>query len=271
MLATKHGKLLCIAPALEQAGLGVDTVAVDTDLLGTFTGDVPRTAPPLETAVAKARLGMSATGNPIGLASEGSIGAHPAAPWMTVDREIVVLVDDERGITVAGFAASWELRAVARTVHPGDDLSRLLADADIPAHALIVAPNAGSPEPVRKGLRRPSEIATAVKLCSASSPDGAAQVQTDLRAHVCPSRQRVIRAAAEDLAARLRTRCPVCGSPGWGRTDVVRGVPCRWCATQIDLVRAEIDSCPACEHREERPIVPHTTTGDPGQCARCNP
>lgn len=271
MLATKHGKLACIAPSLEQAGLAVEAVAVDTDTLGTFTGEIPRTAPPLDTAVAKARLGMAVTGNPIGLASEGSIGPHPMAPWGIFDRELVVLVDDRRGIVVAGVAASADITTIARTVRPGDDLDRLVAGADLPAHAVIVIPNVGPPHPVRKGLRHVSEIAAAVTVCAASSADAAAQVQTDLRAHVCPSRRRVMRDAAEDLAARLLTRCPSCRSPGVGKTGVVVGLPCGWCGADADLVRAEVHSCPACAHREERPVVPEGTTADPGRCPRCNP
>lgn len=271
VLATKHGKLACIAPSLRQAGLAVEAVAVDTDNLGTFTGEIPRTAPPLDTAVAKARLGMAATRNPIGLASEGSIGPHPMVPWGIFDRELVVLVDDRWGIVVAGVAASADITTIARTVRPGDDLDCLLAGADVPVHAVIVMPNVGPPHPVRKGLRSAAQIAAAVTVCAASSPDGAAQVQTDLRAHVCPSRRRVIRDAAEDLAARLLTSCPACRSPGVGKTGVVLGLPCGWCGGEVEVVRAEIHACPACDHREERPSVPAGATADPGRCARCNP
>lgn len=271
VLATKHGKLGSIAPSLEQAGLAVEAVAIDTDILGTFSGEIPRTAAPREIAVAKARLGMAATGTPIGIASEGSIGPHSAVPWITVDREIVVLVDDQRGIVVAGTATSTDITTIARTLRPGDDLHQLLTDADLPAHAVIVVPNQGPPHGVRKGLRRVPDIAAAVTACAASSADGLARIETDLRAHVCPSRRRVVRDAAADLAARLITDCPSCGSPGLGRTDVVVGLPCRWCSGGTDLVRAEIVSCPACDHREERTVVPAGTTADPGDCPRCNP
>lgn len=271
VLATKHGKLASIAPSLGGVGLVLEAVAVDTDVLGTFAGEIPRSAPPLETAVAKARLGMAATGIAIGLASEGSIAAHPMAPWITVDHEIVVLVDDQRNIVVAGHASSWDITAIARTVRPGEALSRLLSDADVPHHALIVTPNVGPPRPVRKALRREADVVAAVESCSRSSADGAARVQTDLRAHVCPSRRVVIGEAAADLAVRLLALCPSCGSPGWGRTDVLRGVPCAWCAAEVDLVRAEIDGCPACAHRRERVVVPDDATADPGDCPRCNP
>ena len=271
MLATKHGKLVCIGPALAAVGLAVQVAEVDTDVLGTFTGEVPRAASPRATAVAKARLGMDATGGALGLASEGSFGPHPSAPWVIVDTEIVVLVDDRRGIEVAGVASSTEVVAVARAVDVRGDLAPVVADADLPTHAVTVVPNDGSTGPIHKGLRRLPDVATAVADCAAASTDGRARVETDLRAHVCPGRREVIRAAAGDLASRPGSRCRLCRSPGWGRVDVVVGVPCGWCGTDVDHVRAEVDACPACAHRAERAVLPAGAVADPGSCPRGNP
>lgn len=275
VLATKHGKLGCVAPELARAGLVVEAADVDTDVLGTFTGEVPRSAPPLETAIAKARLGMVARGTALGVASEGTVGPHPDVPWLTVDHEIVVLVDDRRGIVVAGRHASSDVVAASAVVAPGAGLHDRLRDlarrADLPDHAVTVVPSLGPPRPVRKGLRRIGEIADAVEACAVASPDGRARIATDLRAHRCPGRRAVIRAAAADLADRLATRCPACGSPGWGRSEVRTGVPCAWCGDAVARVRAEIGGCPACGHRVERPVPAGPAVADPGECARCNP
>lgn len=270
-LATKHGKAECIAPPLAEVGLMVEVADVDTDVLGTFTGEVPRTASPLETAISKARLGMTATGLPLGLASEGSFGPHPAVPWITVDREIVVLVDDRRELVVAGIASSTDVVAASKALGPSEDLAALAAQADLPAHAVTVVPNQGPPRPIHKGLRRVVDIEAAVIACAGASSDGLARVETDFRAHCCPRRREVIFEAASDLAERLATCCPACGSPGWGRMNVIVGVPCAWCAGAVDQVRAEIDSCPACQHRAERPVVARGAVADPGACPRCNP
>jgi hypothetical protein len=270
LLATKHGKLGCIAPCLADVGVVVELADADTDVLGTFTGEVPRSGSPLDTAVAKASLGMGASGL-LGVASEGSFVPHPAVPWITVDREIVVLVDDRRGIVVAGRAVSTDIVAASMTVAAGDDLGPLAERADLPSHAVTIRPNQGLPRPVHKGVRDLSAIADAVAACAAVSPDGLALVETDFRAHVCPGRQVVIRAAASDLARRLAACCPACGSPGWGPSEVVLGVPCSWCGSPADQVRAEIDSCPACPHREERVVVAEGAVGDPAACHGCNP
>lgn len=271
VLATKHGKLPLVADPLGRIGLWVRAVHVDTDLLGTFSGEVPRPAPPLETAVLKARMGMAATGSALGLASEGSFGPHPDAPWVTVARELVVLVDGDRRLVVAGTATSTDVIAASVTAGPGSDLERLLPLADLPAHAVIVQPNEGPPAPVHKGLRSSGEIAAAMVECAARSADGAARIQTDLRAHCNPSRRAVIVRAAEDLARRLSATCPSCASAGWGPVDVVRGLPCSWCSAPVPLVRAEVDACPSCSHRAERRTVPEDAVASPAQCPYCNP
>ena len=85
-LLTQHGKERVIAPVLEAAlGCRVERVArYDTDLLGTFTRDIPRAGTQLDAARRKARLGMELAGLPLGLASEGSFGPDPFTgmfPW----------------------------------------------------------------------------------------------------------------------------------------------------------------------------------------------
>lgn len=249
----------------------VTAPALDTDQLGTFTGEIPRPGPPLDTAIAKARLGMAATGSALGLASEGSIGPHPASHFVTADIEIVVLVDADRDVVVWATATGIDILAAAQALEPGRDLTALPGRFDLPGHAVIVRPNQGPPEPVCKGLRDLADIEAAVAKCAAASPDGQARVETDLRAHVWPSRRPTIRLAAERLASRLAARCPACASPGWGPVDVVKGVPCDWCGTPVDDLRAEADGCPACGHRAERPVVAPGATADPGRCPHCNP
>lgn len=272
VLSTKHHKLPLIGPPLERSvGLRVDTVGVDTDVLGTFTGDIPRLGPALDTAIAKARLGMGAAGQALGIASEGSIGPDPALPFVIADRELVVLVDDDAGIVVWESHTSWDIVTATTTVGPGEKLEQFLTRAGFPAHQLIVRPNSGGTGPIHKGILSLETLTTAVIECAAVATDGLARVETDLRAHACPSRRTIIVGAAERLASRLTTRCPACGAPGWGCVDVLLGVPCSWCGTQVARPRAEIDGCPACEHQASRPVVSPETRADPGECPFCNP
>ncbi|MHB8498233.1 MAG: DUF6671 family protein, partial [Acidimicrobiales bacterium] len=192
VLSTKHAKLPLIGPPFQRAvGLQVDAVAVDTDTLGTFTGDIPRLGPPLETAIAKARLGMSAAGQALGIASEGSIGPDPAMPFVIADRELVVLVDDDTGIVVWETHTSWDIVTATTTVRPGENLEQFLTRAGFPAHQLIVRPNSGQAQPICKGIGNLGDLAAAVTECASVATDGLACVETDLRAHACPSRRAV--------------------------------------------------------------------------------
>ena len=83
VLTSKHKKLPLIEiPFRESLSIEVVELPLDTDMLGTFSGEVERTSTPIETAVKKARLGMQATGLPLGIASEGSIAPNPNVPSM---------------------------------------------------------------------------------------------------------------------------------------------------------------------------------------------
>ena len=272
VLSTKHEKLPLIGPPLERAiGMRVEAIAVDTDSLGTFSGDIPRLGSPLETAIAKAHLGMSATGNSIGIASEGSIGPDPQIPFVNADLELVALVDDVAGIVISEVFSSRDIVAAKTTSQSGNDLGKFLSQADFPSHQMIVRPNSGELHPIYKGIASVDELNTAVSRCASVSTDGLASIETDLRAHACPSRQKIIVSAAERLAARVAKLCPACGSPGWGRVGILFGIPCAWCGTPVPKPRSEINGCVGCDHRETRRIVSERAVADPATCPECNP
>jgi hypothetical protein len=277
ILTTKHGKAAQIAPVMAAVlGLAIAPFEFDTDRLGTFSGEIPRRLPPLECAIEKARGGMTARGADLGLASEGTFGPHPDAPWVTTDRELVVLVDDRLGHVFWEQATSVDIVAVTETVGADADPMALATRADLPRHAVIVqaTPGAGGGAIGRdalviKGIREPADLVAAIEKCRAASPIGEATVTTDFRAHLCPSRQEVIAAAAERLARRLARPCPGCNAPGWGLKDVRRGVPCATCGAEVALPRSEVDGCWRCDVEVERPVG--DGTAEPGQCDRCNP
>lgn len=221
VLATKHDKLDLVAPPLrDEVGLEVLATQVDTDLLGTFTPERERRLPPLDAAIAKARMGMEATGERIGLASEGSIGPDPDFPLLLSDRELVVLVDDHLGIVISASARSYRVVAERGVFGPGDDLVDFLARASFPDHKLVVMPNR-SRRRIRpiKGVGDLDELCAAIGESSRSSRDSRARVESDLRASANPTRRAVIAAAAAALAKRVAGLCPSCSAPGWGEAE----------------------------------------------------
>jgi len=275
VLATQHGKERVVARPLHAAvGLIVTVPAeINTDLLGTFTGDVKRTGTPREVAIRKARLGMAATGVPLGLASEGSFGPHPLMPFVCAsDYELMVFVDDEIGFTVVEGILTEVTNFDHCAAQSLSDMVDFLPRARFPSHALIVRPNEGlKPDLLFKGIADHAALAHAVRLCAAASADGLAHVETDMRAHVNPTRQKAIRRAAFRLARRLASLCPSCGTPGWGGTGVERGLPCKACGTPTELVRHEIFGCARCDHKAIKPRDDGLHYAEDNFCPSCNP
>lgn len=260
---TLHGKGPAVAEALAAVGYVVEvTERVDTDAMGTFSGDIPRWGTQLEAAERKARAGLELLDTRFGVASEGAFGAGPfgMTAWNT---EIVVLVDAGSGVSVVGRASGPISNHDHAVVTDEHELLRFAARAGFPSHGLVVH----GPGSIAKGLVEEAALRAAFR--AALRPDSGVLVQNDLRAHMHPVRMARIREAARDLANRLGRRCEVCGAPGFGREGVVTGPPCGMCGCPTHQARAERWSCPACSHAEERPMG--VEVGDPFWCPRCNP
>lgn len=268
-LATRHDKLPLIAPALaESVQLLVVEVEVDTDRFGTFSGERARCGSALETAVAKARAGMAASGLSVGLASEGTISSLGLAP-VHLDTELVVIVDDDEGFVLAEYASSHAIVAHSFVIEPGREFDeRELSRTGFPEHGLIVRTDGLETPHMTKGIHERDRLARAI---ADGFRTGAPRVivESDLRANHSPSRRPTIALAAQRLAERLARACPSCQCPGWGVVDVERGLPCSDCRAATDLVRAEIWGCPRCDHRTTVPL--QAVFADPSRCGRCNP
>lgn len=275
-LATLHGKAEALAPALAPLGFRVESVAVDTDALGTFAGDIERPGTPHEVVIEKARRGMAASGLKLGLSTEGSFGPDPLLGFLPLHTELLAFVDDEHGQTLVLEHAGHDTNWVSRALQPGDDLQPVIASIGLPGHAALVKPNrwarsqAGA-MPVAKGLRHPAGIAEAMGRLAASSEDGLARIEADMRAHVNPTRLSAIGRLGHQLALRLATPCSFCHAPGFGRVGNHVGLPCELCGEATDLVRAEIHGCGVCGHREDRPRADGLMSADAGHCPQCNP
>jgi len=270
-LLTQHGKEGVIAPVLEPLlGCRVERVAgYDTDLLGTFSRDIPRAGTQLEAARRKARIGMELSGLPLGLASEGAFGPDPMAGLFPWNVELLVFIDDERGIEMTGMA-----QQATRFAHllTGDweQAAQFARQAGFPEHHLVVRPQGQDDPRIEKGLATWMALEAAFLRASGQADNGQVFLEHDVRAHAHPTRMEVIRLATVDLAARLNSRCPACGTPGFGVVERLRGLPCADCGAPTREVRADICGCPKCDYREtrERANVEHA---DPGRCDYCNP
>ena len=271
-LTTRHGKERALAPVV-QAGLGacLQLCDHDTDQLGSFSGEIPRLSDAAATCKAKALLGMHSSDLRLGLASEASFGPHPAMPLLPVGQELLLFIDQERGLEVLERRIERRTNYSQLLLLPGHSAQAWLRQVGFPSHAVIVRaadPLAGL---LFKGLRSTSELAAALERCRRADPDGRVWLETDMRAHCNPTRMRSIRRLGISLVRRLQTPCPACASPGWGLVDTRPGLPCSACSTATQLTLHEIWGCACCGLRREQPRRDGRLAADPGQCPWCNP
>lgn len=271
-----HAKEQVLAPLLrDRLGLALEVPArIDTDRFGTFTGEIPRAGNMREAAVEKARHGMHLLDLALGVASEGSYGAHPNVPFAVAGVELVVLVDDERGLVVCEQVLAEDTNYAHLLVRgDGDELDGFLARIRFPHHAVVVQPGdqprAGAP--LFKGITSRDALARAIARCRAVSANGHARVLTDMRAHCNPTRMQAIRRAGERLAERIGCACPGCGAPGYRVVEVTGGLPCRACGTPGSLASHRVLGCVACARRERRAVEGAREGADPMWCPSCNP
>lgn len=272
-IATMHRKERVIGPIWERwFGMALETAGdVDTDALGTFTGETPRLGDMLDAARAKARLAIDRTGAPIGLGSEGAFGPHPVIPFLASGLEVVLLVDAEMDIEIVAqrrTATNYD----STLARPGEDIAPFLDRIGFPDHAVVVRPEGRSDATdLVKGVADASDLRRAIDRASAHSVSGAALVQTDMRAHLNPKRMKSIGYVARRLALRAARLCPDCRTPGYGLADVLRGLPCEACDAPTRRIRAEIHRCLKCGFQRIRREKPHSMRAPAIWCDVCNP
>lgn len=261
-LTTKHGKAAQITPAFAELGVSIQTVELDTDQLGTFSREVPRVGSQRDTAIKKARLGMAASRLPYGIASEATIGADPIVPFLNSTIEAIAWIDSELGFELVEFHRSLAIVAVRETITSGVELGEVLTRADFPNHALIAYSDSGE---VIKGIRDHSSLQDALKRLG-----GVVTIESDLRAHMSPSRQLAIAECAVKLVDRLRQRCAQCNTPGFGVIENLYGLPCESCGSKVvGALRGEVLGCAKCDFRQER--TSDRKSAPARECGYCNP
>lgn len=276
-LSSQHRKEQALARPF-RAGLGMILVTaggLDTDRFGSFCGAQPRLTDAQQSCRQKTEAGMELSGLTLGLGSEGSFGPHPALPWLAVGIEWLTFMDRETSLVIQESQISTRTNFSHLETSPGAAIDSWLQQIGFPSHAVLVRPQQppglGVAAVVAKGLQRRDLLDQAIREAAARSADGMALLETDMRAHVNPTRMRAIRQLGIQLVRRLRCPCPACGAPGWGLIERLPGLPCRWCGQPTERVALEIFGCAACEHQQQRPRPDGLLAADPEHCLNCNP
>jgi hypothetical protein len=273
-LTSKHSKLRAVEKPLRQfVGLRVrEEAGIDTDLLGTFSGEVPRSGTPSEVAIRKASLGAEMRGCRLGLATEGSFGPNPLNPWIPGHLELIALVDRLHGVSIVESVFTERTNFRHCVVGEPKELSQFLERVRFPSHAVMVLSNMGEQSgSVFKAIQEWEPLERAVRECALQSPDGKARVESDMRAHLNPTRQLFIRAVARKLARRLLTLCPECSYPGWGHLRNIAGLECEECGLPGSWTCQMVSGCQRCRHEVAAGRPDGLRRAPASVCENCNP
>lgn len=271
VIATKHQKESVLAPLFENE-LGVKCFVpdqLDTDSLGTFTGEVERESDPLESARRKCQLALDHTGADLVLASEGSFGPHPQMVFAHADDELLLFRDTRNHIEVFTRCLSTETNFNAREIFTRAELMEFATAAGFPEHALIIKPAKNQFEGMVKGIHSWTallEIFENMKARQAS-----VYVETDMRAMYNPMRMACIEKTARRLLDKIKSCCPICEFPGFGMTALREGLPCELCQTPTRSPKSYIYECVHCEHVKEDVYPQGKKFESPMYCDNCNP
>ncbi|RYZ23004.1 MAG: hypothetical protein EOO16_06740 [Chitinophagaceae bacterium] len=270
-IATMHGKEAVLEPVLREK-LGVRVAVpenIDTDSLGTFSGEVPRTHSPLETARRKCLLAHETTGASLVLASEGSFGGHPVMGFIPADEELLLLRDFGNDIEYKARVLSTRTNFAGNDYNDWDDVLFFAAQVSFPSHGLIARPAGDNYSEIHKGIRSWDRLKESFHYFLHHHKS--VRIETDMRALHNPTRMKVIGEAAQKLVELLYEGCPRCTAPGFGVREVIRGLPCSQCQEPTNSARALVYICPHCGHAETKPAATPKPVEDPMFCNTCNP
>jgi hypothetical protein len=263
-ILTRHGKEKILGPVLE-AGLGVQlahTDGYDTDRLGTFSGEVPRTLSPLACARKKAELACEMTGTDVGLGSEGSYGGGPFGALIPWNTEIIVWYDRARDWQIVASAAGPT--SAAKETFPDAETLLEFASGVEAGQGVILR----SGQSLVKGIADACALKRVLEELPVSDRAGPYTLEFDLRAHHSPERRKRIGEAAENLVNRLLSLCPDCARPGFWFDQAIFGLPCQACGYPTERVGCRVARCESCGREQQQVLA---ESADPLYCSCCNP
>lgn len=269
IIATMHHKEQVIAPLFEAIDFEIAVAPINTDLLGTFSGEVERTLSPIEAALAKCKLAIEQTGISCAVASEGSFGPHPQYYWLPANEEFVVFLDTENDIQLIGKILTTETNFNGTVCHSMQDVQSFIDKALFPSHAVIIKKSKDDFTEIKKGIQSGEELFEVVTHWL--DKYGSVYLETDMRAMHNPTRMKAIEKAAENLIEKYNRKCLSCQAPGFDVTEVIRGLPCAACGLPTSVTMAYVYSCKKCNYTEEKKYPKGIKLADPQFCQMCNP
>ena len=271
IIATKHEKEKVIGPIFEKEFFVkcFTTKKLDTDLLGTFTGEIERKDEPISAARKKCYLAMELTNCDLAIASEGSFGPHPAIFFAPADDEFLIFIDKKNNLEIIVRELSTETNFSGSEITTENRLFEFAANVNFPSHGLILRKSKDENVDIVKGITNHERLKNT--FYNLIQKYGTAYVETDMRAMYNPTRMKIIEKATKKLVEKINACCPVCKMPGFGITDAKKGLPCELCNTPTKSTLSYIYSCQKCSFQKEEKYPNGKKTEDPMYCDICNP
>lgn len=271
VIATMHKKEGVIAPILEKE-LEVNCFvnhSLNTDSLGTFTGEVERQLDPVSTAREKCLQAMIMNNCDLGVASEGSFGPHPSMFFVNADDEFLIFIDKKHKLEIIVRELSTETNFNGKQIKTENELLYFAKSIGFPAHGLILRKSKDDISEIYKGITNLTILKATYK--HLNNNYHSVYAETDMRAMYNPTRLNVIKRAAEKLVEKIKSLCPECQTPGFGITVAKKGLKCRLCGSLTNSTLSYIYQCQHCNFKKEDMYPNKKINEDPMYCDYCNP
>ncbi|MFY8028846.1 MAG: DUF6671 family protein [Bacteroidia bacterium] len=271
VISTQHEKEKVIAPILEKF-LGVTCVTptkFNTDMLGSFSGEIPRQDDAITTARKKCLMGMEELGCNLGIASEGSFGMHPSAFFIPANQEVLMFIDRKNNLEITAQVISTETNFSGEEITSLKALHEFCERVKFPSHAIIIKNTKENFNFVEKGINEPNQLEQVFNKCMQQY--GKVYAETDMRAMYNPSRMKVIEQATMKLVEQINSRCPACKTPGFSVVRYNPGLPCKICLYPTRSVLSCEYICQKCNHTSMIEFPDNKYHEDPMYCDLCNP
>ena len=271
-IATMHGKELVIGKSLN-VSFDIEyytDISFNTDMFGTFSGEINRVISPYEAALNKCKLAYDKYGTDLVVASEGSF--YMTYGFISTNHELLLLKDFKNNIEIKTEQITYDTNFNGRLFSNEEDLESLeeyLNDIKFPSHAVILRDREGSVERVEKGIVSSQVLKSKVK--EYLSDFNSVYIETDMRAMFNPTRMNAIAKASENLAHKMNTKCPSCFLPGFDVVKREKGLLCEVCLKPTKAIIKDVCICTNCAFEKELFYPDGKKMEDPMYCDNCNP
>lgn len=241
-------------------------IPAETDSLGTFSGEIPRTLTILETLEQKCRLGFNHSKDSLLLATEGSFGPHSLFPWVTQHQESFILFDQESDCKFYYHFTSQLTNFQVASIQTEQLLVEFCHRIKFPSHGIILKKTIDDEVEIFKDIFDWKTLVSVYRTLGNN-----VMVESDMRAMNNPTRMANIRIGFSNFLKHLQSECPMCHYPGFSQKKVERGLPCEWCNSPTESILCSIHICEFCQHEVVNGNPNGKSKEDPMYCLNCNP